>query len=484
MYGSFDKTINFSGMITYTGTSVAGGNTTRLFNGSRVLSNTRSGSNYKGPLVPPPSYVDSIYYQHKREIIGFKKKPITRVFTRTYKYGKKKGESYKVKKVFWIREPIWRRVTIPIRTSKLVHHKKPSFQGLPPNTLRTDITKYQFAEHQVPLEFYRYSESYGLAVGLIEISQYAYVPLFGSQILFGVNPASLTAGQNNSWQIASGAKALTRMYANARTNLPNYAQFYAERGKALASFCSFATNLLQVVLKIKSLRFVEAGLQLIGKDTKSIAKNYLQLQYGIIPTLIDLDGIAHDIQKSMQQSKEHLEAKSFTGTSNNTYSSTWTVNCFPLGSFKVSQRVQRTTKAVARYTVNKTLMRSLSTRGITNPEGLVWELVPFSFIVDWFVNIGAWIGSSHTFEGLNVNSFYFTHFEKVSSTIEFTPTTVQGVNGYYPKHGGGTQVFAVESISVSRQLTGLPALAMPQLKNPFSTKHVSILLALIHSLRK
>lgn len=46
--------------------------------------------------------------------------------------------------------------------------------------------------------------------------------------------------------------------------------------------------------------------------------------------------------------------------------------------------------------------------GFVNPVSVAWELVPFSFIVDWFINVGQVISSYTDFLGLSVQNAYTT----------------------------------------------------------------------------
>lgn len=50
--------------------------------------------------------------------------------------------------------------------------------------------------------------------------------------------------------------------------------------------------------------------------------------------------------------------------------------------------------------------------GIINPVQLAWNLIPFSFIVDWFVNVGDALSSYTDLIGMEVSNPYFTKFSK------------------------------------------------------------------------
>lgn len=57
--------------------------------------------------------------------------------------------------------------------------------------------------------------------------------------------------------------------------------------------------------------------------------------------------------------------------------------------------------------------------GLTNPLAWAWELVPWSFVVDWFVNVGKIIESLDDTLGLTVSDGYYTVGFKGSSRIDY-----------------------------------------------------------------
>lgn len=56
--------------------------------------------------------------------------------------------------------------------------------------------------------------------------------------------------------------------------------------------------------------------------------------------------------------------------------------------------------------------------GLINPLTIAWELVPFSFVADWFVNLGTVVNSMTDYYGLTL-------------TKEWTTTTYRGTCAYY-----------------------------------------------------
>jgi hypothetical protein len=80
--------------------------------------------------------------------------------------------------------------------------------------------------------------------------------------------------------------------------------------------------------------------------------------------------------------------------------------------------------------------------GFLNPALVAWELVPFSFVVDWFVNVGAVISSMTDFMGCTLKDPYHTDCHKVGYTYSvFTKVgggyaSVNGLCSYVDRNSG------------------------------------------------
>lgn len=76
----------------------------------------------------------------------------------------------------------------------------------------------------------------------------------------------------------------------------------------------------------------------------------------------------------------------------------------------------------------------LAQLGLANPAQIVWELIPFSFLVDWVTDFGSFIGSFSDFIGTDVRNAYFTamcHWSETHApfywSYEGGPMTTSGV---------------------------------------------------------
>lgn len=72
--------------------------------------------------------------------------------------------------------------------------------------------------------------------------------------------------------------------------------------------------------------------------------------------------------------------------------------------------------------------------GFANPFVVAWELVPFSFVVDWFANVGDVLASMTDFMGISFEDLHVTDFQTASVVDQWYRPTYW-VDSYYD--GGG-----------------------------------------------
>jgi hypothetical protein len=159
------------------------------------------------------------------------------------------------------------------------------------------------------------------------------------------------------------------------------AQFGASIGEARQT----AELLSDVVIPpVKALIYlrkgnVEGALQELGirrkYGTKSLANLWLEYQYGIVPLLNDVYS-AHQVL-----SKKVAEPMTITVKHSRTVSES---SSGDWGERETS--VRNGIGVTCRY--EPSILSNLDSMGLLNPLSVAWELVPFSFVVDWFIPIG------------------------------------------------------------------------------------------------
>lgn len=136
------------------------------------------------------------------------------------------------------------------------------------------------------------------------------------------------------------------------------------------------------------------------------------------------------------------------------------------GNMRTEGRVRATYSMLVEMTAPVTA--SASKLGLVNPASVAWELVPFSFIVDWFIPISTYLDSLTAFSGFKVTDKCLSYTEKLYMEN-------------YVKSGGYGRTKTKKLIE--RNVHVAPSFR-PFLKNPLSVAHALNALALIRVLRK
>jgi hypothetical protein len=133
--------------------------------------------------------------------------------------------------------------------------------------------------------------------------------------------------------------------------------------------------------------------------------------------------------------------------------------------------------AKAVYVIDSAALAALALLGITDVPGTAWELVRWSFLVDWLIPVGDWCSSMTPLFGLNLIDSYVG--------CKITETHIQAKRSWRP--AGAPSAAAVKFQLPPTTLNGsfrkqLNPRAHLILKNPFSLSHMVTTAALIRQL--
>jgi hypothetical protein len=138
------------------------------------------------------------------------------------------------------------------------------------------------------------------------------------------------------------------------------------------------------------------------EDWKKLPDCWLTWRYGVIPTILDVQGAIEALSKkddgsynrymvtargkSSYKLKEPMIAEQYTGYVGRYYPTTGTVTRRVL-EMEYGARV--------RYDAYLTniLYLQLSEIGVTNLTQAAWEATTLSFVADWFLSVGDWLGA-------------------------------------------------------------------------------------------
>lgn len=135
----------------------------------------------------------------------------------------------------------------------------------------------------------------------------------------------------------------------------------------------------------------------VGSAYLSSANLWLQMRYGLIPLMKSLIETVEQVKRNHKPERQTTRARdSISSASSSTASNTSS------GVFRYDIGIQQTERhTVTAISVDEALFgRSLLHDFGFTAKGLwalPWELIPYSFIVDWFLNAGDYIGSLGNF---------------------------------------------------------------------------------------
>lgn len=165
-------------------------------------------------------------------------------------------------------------------------------------------------------------------------------------------------------------------------------------------------------LKVLEHRAARAALRPKDNILKDAANLWLEFRYAIRPLIFELKSVLEALKKALihqrytARGKEiyMTEGKSYITVDRAAYSASHYVD------MQIETKEKRSVKARAGvlYAIEDSLDALLSVWGFDQPLESLWELVPFSFIIDWFFSVGDVISSWSQSSGVTALSSWFT----------------------------------------------------------------------------
>lgn len=221
-----------------------------------------------------------------------------------------------------------------------------------------------------------------------------------SQVLGVWVPNSVTQYQYFINEVASKLRGKVSDTALWAVNLAEYHQAVGMMTNRLVQVSRLAHALLKrdVSGAFKAIGF--DGKKTKGGLRKKFADTWLEWSFGWSPLIADIYSTIDLLQNPIKA--VHLRA-SKTFPVAYTYGSGTTI----------WDRHTITGKDFCRMgcevTINNPNLYLANNLGLANPAVVIWELIPFSFCVDWFANVGQFLQSGSDWYGLTVTNPYTTY---------------------------------------------------------------------------
>jgi len=225
----------------------------------------------------------------------------------------------------------------------------------------------------------------------------------------------------------------------------NLYESLAEANKLLGLLPSLLGNAAKVISAKKGLMH----------RARSAGSAYLAYRYGLQPVMSDVESVVKGINKKLGNVRETKRASASA-----TQAFAWSRNDPGLGAIMdtrsdFTQVEEISARAMSLDEFSATLSSNI---GFTS-KGLItlpWELLPYSFVVDWFVNIGDFIGSLVPALGYTQLGSCITvkHSIKLSQTVS-TTGPASGYTVLMPAIGSKTASFVTTTRTVGLASPGV-----------------------------
>jgi hypothetical protein len=154
-----------------------------------------------------------------------------------------------------------------------------------------------------------------------------------------------------------------------------------------------------------------------------VADKWLEYQFGILPLIGDVNDIRRLFDKQAREIRQCLDRKaasiSLEDTADMQRQGPWTEATGWFNLYTTMWRLNQTRVTAHCYWYRK--YPYFPTGGsVYDIPNLVWELIPFSFVVDWIVDIGGWLRSIQPNESVTYVGNCVTFKSISSKTYQLT----------------------------------------------------------------
>lgn len=263
----------------------------------------------------------------------------------------------------------------------------------------------------------------------------SYAKLFGSTSSFG--GMANAAANRSPWQLVAGGSPFLNHFANeiawadnsARAKLIGYLADPSiwlvnviERRQAMEALLKRLNQLNRFVTALRRKNFYEAFAALDLHNVVRLSRRgglqntFLEFHFGWVP-------LVHDIWNTLTFFDSEIPVAQLKGRGKQQpLVLDWYKSLSGSPWFEYQRSAVRgwaRSECGATLTVSNPNLYLLKTMGLTNPLAVAWELVPFSFVVDWFANIGDYFSQWSDFHGITISDPYTTTTVKANTSGEY-----------------------------------------------------------------
>lgn len=225
-------------------------------------------------------------------------------------------------------------------------------------------------------------------------------------------------------------KSMSQALVSASDAKINLSVALAEASKTSDLILSTANRVDRAIRALRRRNFREVA-RILNLPSNRVHRTWLEYKYGWMPLLMDVKGAAEFFA---QQHVGRPARFVVHGRATSEHSFNYDLEFTPYGGLPTAMLRRRLNFSVEAHTKmwlelthpNYSAMQQL---GLTNPALVAWELVPYSFVFDWFYSVGDWLQGMTALQGVSIRRKMMTSF--IASNFSQTgPSTTRSDSNY------------------------------------------------------
>lgn len=209
--------------------------------------------------------------------------------------------------------------------------------------------------------------------------------------------------------------AVTQAHANVDVSALLALATVAEGRKTVSSMASILTRVVRIV---KAAKRLDAKYLANELSPKEVADRYMELRYAIRPLIYDVRGVVKAVETDKSAPRTDMR-QTFRGYAADLKQQKDTklrdIAWLCQGTWDRKIDLSVSARAGVLCSVD---IEQYNTWGLDQPLETMWELMPFSFIVDWFINAGDVISSWTPNAGVSQKASWVTVKHRLTNTCK------------------------------------------------------------------
>lgn len=173
------------------------------------------------------------------------------------------------------------------------------------------------------------------------------------------------------------------------------------------------------------------------RKQKLLASLFLSVQYGWKPLLFDIDGSARALAQALygpegltKSFRVKVGHKSLNLSHLPDRTGFWDNSLTWSGTNKIAVEEEYSTILKGTYRLGASNSQLATSLGFTNPASVAWELIPYSFVIDWMFPVGDWLSSLDALVGISDLSYQTIEKGTSTATVGYNSKSTSVIRYY------------------------------------------------------